>query len=201
MKKKIVYLISPKKIRRQFYKDLEKVLSYGNCAFFQLRLKNTEKKKILSISTKIKKITSTYKVKFIINDNCKLTMLAKADGCHMGQKDGSFKIARKKLKNKILGVTCHNSKQLARTALKHNPEYLAFGSFNRSKLKPKATMANLSIIKWANKNLKKPIVAIGGINDRNYKKLIHSGAKYIAISSYIWDNPDLKPEFAIRKFK
>ena len=133
MKKKIVYLISPKKIRRQFYKDLEKVLSYGNCAFFQLRLKNTEKKKILSISTKIKKITSTYKVKFIINDNCKLTMLAKADGCHMGQKDGSFKIARKKLKNKILGVTCHNSKQLARTALKHNPEYLAFGSFNRSK--------------------------------------------------------------------
>ena len=51
------------------------------------------------------------------------------------------------------------------------------------------------------KNIKKPIVAIGGINNLNYKKLIKAGAKYIAISSYIWDNPNLKPEFAIKKFK
>ena len=60
---------------------------------------------------------------------------------------------------------------------------------------------NLKILKWANKNVKKPIVAIGGINNNNYKKLIKYGAKYIAISSFIWDNPKLKPEFAIRKFK
>ena len=53
----------------------------------------------------------------------------------------------------------------------------------------------------AKKNTKKPIVVIGGINNLNYKKLIKSGAKYIAISSYIWDNPKLKPELAIRKFK
>ena len=51
------------------------------------------------------------------------------------------------------------------------------------------------------KNIKKPVVAIGGITDKNYKKLITAGANYIAISSFIWDNPALKPEFAIKKFK
>ena len=59
----------------------------------------------------------------------------------------------------------------------------------------------LDILKWAKKNIKKPIVVIGGINNLNYKRLINAGAKYIAISSFIWDNPKLKPEFAIRKFK
>ena len=59
----------------------------------------------------------------------------------------------------------------------------------------------MNILKWAKKNVKKPIVAIGGINNLNYKKLIRYGAKYIALSSYIWDNPKLKPEDAIRKFK
>ena len=78
---------------------------------------------------------------------------------------------------------------------------MAFGSFNKSNLKPNAKKANLNILKWANKNVKKPIVAIGGINNLNYKKLIRYGAKYIALSSYIWDNPKLKPEDAIRKFK
>ena len=123
------------------------------------------------------------------------------DGCHMGQLDGSFKIARSKLKNKILGITCHNSKILAKNAKQNKADYIAFGSFFNSKLKPNAKKANLNILKWANKNIKKPIVVIGGISDLNYKKLIKAGAKYIAISSFIWDNPKLKPEFAIRKFK
>ena len=78
---------------------------------------------------------------------------------------------------------------------------MAFGSFSKSKLKPNAKKADLNILKWAKKNIKKPIVAIGGINNLNYKKFVKSGAKYIAISSYIWDNPNLKPELAIRKFK
>ena len=98
-------------------------------------------------------------------------------------------------------MTCHNSKSLAKTAIKNKASYVAFGSFNKSDLKPNAVRANLSILKWAKKNIKKPIVAIGGINNSNYKKLIKAGANYIAISSYIWDNPKLKPEIATRKFK
>ena len=104
-------------------------------------------------------------------------------------------------KKKIIGVTSHNSKKLAIQAIKNKADYVAFGSFFSSKLKPKAKKANLKVLKWAKKNIKKPIIAIGGITDKNYKKLITSGANYIAISSFIWDNPGLKPELAIRKFK
>ena len=199
--KKLVYLISPNKINKEFYSDLDKVLSHKNVSFFQLRLKNIKSNKLYKIISKIKKITLKYKVKLIINDDFLLAKKINADGCHMGQHDGSFKVARNKLKNKILGITCHNSKTFAKNAVKNKADYLAFGSFFISKLKPKAKKANLNILKWAKKNIKKPIVVIGGINNLNYKKLINSGAKYIAISTFIWDNPKLKPELAIRKFK
>ena len=199
--KKLVYLISPNKINDKFYLDLDKVLSYKNVSFFQLRLKKIKKNNLLKISKKIKKITSKHRVKLIINDDFILASRIKADGCHMGQFDGSFKTARFKLKNKILGITCHNSKTLAKNAMKSKADYLAFGSFFISKLKPKAKKANLNILRWAKNNIKKPIVVIGGINNLNYKKLIRNGAKYIAISSFIWDNPNLKPDQAIKKFK
>ena len=196
---KLVYLISPNEINNNFYNSLEKVLSYGNVMFFQLRLKKIEKKNLYKIAKKIRKITDKYKVKFIINDDYNVVSKIKADGCHMGQLDGSIKIAKKKLKKKILGVTCHNSIVLARKAIKYKANYLAFGSFFKSKLKPKAKKADLGILKQI-KKIKQPIVVIGGINNLNYKKLLKLGAKYIAISSFIWDNPKLKPELAIRKF-
>ena len=199
--KKLVYLISPNKIDNKFYLNLDKVLSHKNVSFFQLRLKKIKNNSLLKIINKIKKITSKYKVKLIINDNFILASRVKADGCHMGQQDGSFKIARSKLKNKILGITCHNSKKLAQKAIRNKADYIAFGSFFKSKLKPKAIKANLNILRWARKNIQKPVVVIGGINNLNYKKLINNGAKYIAISSFIWDNPKLKPEVAIKKFK
>ena len=199
--KRSVYLISPNKINQSFYTSLDKVLSFNNVKFFQLRLKNVSQNKLIYICNKIRKITSKYKVKFIINDNYALASKVKANGCHMGQKDGSFKIARKKLKGKILGITCHNSKALANEAIGLKADYIAFGSFFKSKLKPNAKKANLSILKWAKKNIKKPIIVIGGISNINYKKLMKAGAKYIALSSFIWDNPKLKPEQAIKKFK
>ncbi len=198
---KNVYLISPTEINENFYQILDKVLSYGNVKFFQLRLKKTRLKKLLIIAKKIKKITYRHKVKFIINDYYELVSKINADGCHMGQNDGSIKIARKKLKRKILGVTCHNSIEFAKKAVASNVTYLAFGSFFKSKLKPKAKKASFKILREAKKKFNKPIVVIGGINNLNYKRLLKMGAKYIAISSFIWDNPDLKPEIAIRKFK
>ena len=199
--KKFIYLISPNKIDNNFYINLDKVLSFKNVNFFQLRLKKINDKSIIKIAQKIKKITKKHKVKFIINDSYKLSLKVNADGCHIGQLDGPINEARKKLKDKILGVTCHSSKVLAREAIKNKADYVALGSFFNSKLKPNAKKADFKILKWANKNIKKPIVVIGGVNNLNYKKLLKAGAKYIAISSYIWDNPKLKPEFAIRMFK
>ena len=199
--KRIVYLVSPRKINKKFYISLEKVLAFNNTKFFQLRLKKTSKNIIIKIAKKIKNITKKYKVKLIINDNPEIAQKINADGCHVGQMDSPVITTKKILKNKIIGVTCHNSKRLAHKALKYKATYVAFGSFYKSKLKPNAKKANLKILKWAKKNIKKPIVVIGGITDKNYKNLIINGANYIAISSFIWDNPFLKPEFAIRKFK
>ena len=199
--KKFVYLISPKKINNVFYKQLERVLCFNNVKFFQLRLKKNKKKEIIVFANKIKKITNKYNVKLIINDSADIAKIVNADGCHLGQKDGSINEARKLLKKKVVGVTCHNSKLLAKIAIKNRVDYLAFGSFGRSRLKPNAKKANLNILNWAKRNIKKPIVVIGGINNLNYRKFLKSGAKYIAISSYIWDNPNLKPENAIRKIK
>jgi len=199
--KRFVYLISPNRINQNFYSSLDKALSFKNVKFFQVRLKGLSQKNLINICKKIKKITTKHRVKLIINDNYTLPLKIKANGCHIGQRDGSFKIARKKLKGKILGITCHNSKVLANKAVRHEADYIAFGSFFKSKLKPNAKKANLDILRWAKKNINKPIVVIGGINNINYKKLMKAGAKYIALSSFIWDNPKLKPDQAIRKFK
>jgi len=176
--KKLVYLISPNKIDQNFFTSLDKVLSFKNVKFFQLRLKNLSQKKLLNFSKRIIKITTKHKVKFIINDNFILASKIKVDGCHMGQLDGSFKIARKKLKGKILGITCHNSKILANNAIKNKADYVAFGSFYKSKLKQNAKRANVDILKWAKRNIKKPIIAIGGINNHNYKKLCPKTSRY-----------------------
>jgi thiamine-phosphate pyrophosphorylase len=199
--KQIVYLISPNQIYSNFYKDLAKVLSSRKVSFFQLRLKKKSKNSIIKIAKKIKKITKKYKVKFIINDDSKLAKKVRADGCHIGQLDSTVSSARKNIKKKIIGVTCHNSRKLALKASKDKADYLAFGSFFKSRLKPNAKKADLKILLWAKKKIKKPIVVIGGITDKNYKKLIKAGANYIAISTFIWNNPFLKPEVAIKKFK
>ena len=107
--KKFVYLISPNKINRNFYYNLDKVLAFKNVRFFQLRLKKINLYSLSKIISKIKRITKKHKVKLIINDNYALASKINVDGCHMGQLDGSITNARKKLKGKILGVTCHNS--------------------------------------------------------------------------------------------
>ena len=94
-----------------------------------------------------------------------------------------------------------NSLKLAKIAIKDGADYVAFGAFFSTKTKKIKYKANLRILKKFKISKNIPIVAIGGINNLNYKKLVKAGAKYIAISSYIWDNPKLKPETAIRKFK
>jgi len=199
--KRLVYLISPNKIYSNFYNDLDKILSSKKVSFFQLRLKKKPKKLIVKIAKQIKKITDKYNVKFILNDDTRLAKKINADGCHIGQLDSTVSLARKDINRKIVGVTCHGSKELALKASRDKADYLAFGSFYKSKLKPNAKKADIKILFWAKKNIKKPIVVIGGITDKNYKKLIKAGANYIAISTFIWNNPFLKPEEAIKKFR
>ena len=153
--KRYIYLISPQKIRgASFYKKLNNLLKTKKVKYFQLRLKKTPISNLLKISKKVKKIVKKNNVKFLINDNPIVAKIIDADGCHIGQKDMDFISARKILgKNKIIGITCHNSKKLALEAKKYGANYVAFGSFFKSPTKKTAFKANIELLRWAKKKL------------------------------------------------
>ena len=153
------------------------------------------------IGRKIKKICKKFNVKLLINDDVYLAKKLKADGCHLGQADMSIIEARRLIGNKIIGITCHNSIKLAKIAIENKADYIAFGAFNLSKTKKIKYRATISLLKKARKMIKSPIVAIGGINSKNYKKLLLNKANFLAISGYIWNNKKLKPIEAIKEFK
>jgi len=201
--KRYIYLISPQKIRGiKFYKELNQVLKTNKVKYFQLRLKKISTSNLLKISKKIKKIVKKNNVKFLINDKPFVAKKIGADGCHIGQKDMDFMNSRQILgRKKIIGMTCHNSKKLALNAKKMGVNYIAFGSFFKSPTKKTTNKANLAILRWSKKKISMPIVAIGGINSSNYKKILSNGADFIACSSYVWNNKKLSPVSAISKFK
>ena len=200
-KKKFIYLISPNKISSAFYKNLKLVLKTGKVNFFQLRLKNYSLKQKVLIGKKIKNICIKYNVKFIINDEPLLAIKLDADGCHLGQKDINVKLAKKIMGKKIIGVTCHNSINLAKKAIKHKISYIAFGAFYKSKTKKTKYLAPIKILNKVKKFTKIPIVAIGGINSDNYKNLLLNNANFLAISGYVWNNKKYKPIEAIERLK
>ena len=200
--KRFIYLISPNEIKEEeFYSNLNQVLSSKKVSFFQLRLKKESLKKQIYIGKKIKKICKKNKVKFLVNDSPIIAKKVNADGCHLGQKDMNILKARKILKNKIIGITCHNSINLAKKAIAYGANYLAFGAFYSSRTKKTRYKANIKILKLAKKLTNTPIVAIGGINQNNYKKLLLNKANFLAISGYIWNNKKLNPKDALNRLK
>ncbi len=197
-KKKFIYLISPNKITKNFYKDLKSVLKTNKVSIFQMRFKKYSLKQKILIGTKIKKICEENKVLFLVNDDPWLAKKLDADGCHLGQNDTRIKDARNIIGNKIIGITCHNSIKLAKIAIKSKANYLAFGAFNATKTKKTKYKASTKILNKVNKITNIPIVAIGGINSNNYKNLLLNKANLLAISSYIWNNKKYKPLEAIK---
>ena len=200
-KKKFIYLISPNKIYPKFYQDLNKVLKTGKVSLFQLRLKKYSFEKKIFIGKKIKQICKKNNVKFLVNDDPKLSKKLNADGCHLGQKDTSIPEARKIVGNKIIGITCHNSINLAKAAIKGKADYIAFGAFFSTKTKKVKYRATTKILDKVKKLTKIPIVAIGGINISNYTKLLLNNANLLAISGYVWKNKKYKPFETIEKIK
>tara|TARA_B100001057_G_scaffold57669_1_gene51113 strand:+ start:2651 stop:3265 length:615 start_codon:yes stop_codon:yes gene_type:complete len=198
-KKKFIYLISPNKITGRFYQNLEKVLKTGKIGLFQMRLKNYSLNQKMFIGEKIKKICKKNNVKFLINDDPILTKKLNADGCHLGQKDMNIVKAKKIIPNKIIGITCHNSIRLAKNAIKDKASYLAFGAFFPTKTKKVKYIAKIKILNEVSKLTKTPLVAIGGINNTNYKKLLLNNSDFLAMSSYVWNNKRYKPLETIKK--
>ena len=200
--KKFIYLISPPKIdSKNFFDQLEDVFKTKKISFFQLRLKKTPKKKILYIGKKVVRLCKKYNVKFIINDDPYLAKQINSDGCHIGQKDMSIHKVRKILNNKIVGITCHNSKKLIKKAINDKADYIAIGAFFSSKTKKVKFKANIKLLKYAKKITKIPIIVIGGIKLNNYKKLLLNKANFLAISGYVWNSKKYKPIEAIQELK
>jgi thiamine-phosphate pyrophosphorylase len=200
-KKKFIYLISPNRIYPQFYQDLKKVVKTGKVSLFQLRLKKYSIKQKIVIGKKIFQICKKYNVRFLVNDDPILSKKLNADGCHLGQKDMNITEARKIVGNKIIGITCHNSIHLAKAAIKKKADYIAFGAFFSTKTKKVKYRATTKILNKVKKLTETPIVAIGGINLNNYKKLLLNNANLLAISSYVWNNKKYKPLETIEKLK
>ena len=196
-KKRFIYLISPNKIKKSFYNNLNVVLSSNLISFFQLRLKQYSLIERKEIGIKIKKICKKYKVKLIVNDDPNLAKEISADGCHLGQSDMNIKRARKILRKKIIGITCHNSKKLIKQAVKDGANYIAIGAFFKSKTKKINYIAKPSLISWVKRFTKIPVVVIGGINNKNFRKLLLHKPDFLAISGGIWDK---KPAKAIKEF-
>jgi len=177
------------------------VLNTGKVSLFQLRLKKYSLKQKIIIGKKIHNICKKNRVKFLINDDPILSKKLNADGCHLGQNDMGIGEARKIIGEKIIGITCHNSIDLAKAAIKRKADYIAFGAFfstKTKKVKYKATTKTLNQVKRLTKI---PIVAIGGINMKNYKKLLLNNVSLLAISGYIWNNKKYKPIESIKKLK
>ena len=200
--KKFIYLISPPKIDiKNFFYQLEDVFKTKKISFFQLRLKKTPKKKILYIGKKVVGLCKKDDVKFIINDDPYLAKQINSDGCHIGQKDMCIHKVRKILDNKIVGITCHNSKKLIKKAINDKADYIAIGAFFSSKTKKVKFKADIKLLKYAKKITKIPIIVIGGIKLNNYKKLLLNKANFLAISGYVWNSKKYKPIEAIQKLK
>ncbi len=198
-KKKFIYLISPNYIYPQFYQDLKEVLKTNKVGLFQMRLKKYSFKEKILIGKRIKQICKKNSVKFLVNDDPILSKKLKADGCHLGHKDMDISNVRKIIGNKIIGITCHNSIRLAKTAIKEKASYISFGAFFSTKTKKVKFKATTTILNKAKKLTKTPIVAIGGINFNNYKKLLLNNANLLAISGYVWNNKKYKPLETIEK--
>ena len=166
-----------------------------------MRLKKYSYEKKIIIGKKIKQICKNNNVKFLVNDSPELTKKLMADGCHLGQKDMNIIEARKIIGNKIIGITCHNSINLAKAAIKEKANYIAFGAFFSTKTKKVKYQATTKILDKVKKLTRIPLVAIGGINLSNYKKLLLNNANLLAISGYVWNNKKYKPFETIEKIK
>ena len=165
----------------------------GGVQVLQYRNKIADAEMQLIQAQALRKLTRDSNVIFIINDDPKLAAKVDADGVHLGATDGEVAAARALLgDNKLIGVSCYNQLQLALNAVATGADYVAFGAFFSSSVKPNAAVATLTLLREARAALAVPIVAIGGINAANGSELVRAGADAFAVISAVFAAPDIK---------
>ncbi|MGJ7904612.1 thiamine phosphate synthase [Lysobacter sp. 1R34A] len=139
-----------------------------------------------------------HRVPLIVNDDWRLAAELGADGAHLGEDDGELDAARKALgAGAIVGASCYDRIELARSAAAHGASYVAFGAFFPSPTKPQARKASPQLLAQA-AALELPRVAIGGITPDNARSLVDAGADLLAVISGVFDAPD--PAAAVRAY-
>jgi len=141
----------------------------------------------------IARLCQQHRIPLLINDSIELAIEMNADGIHLGQSDTDLKAARQRLGDSaIIGITCHDEITLAKQAEAEGADYVAFGRFFSSQTKPEAPPANIKILQQARKELRIPIVAIGGITPDNGGSLLQAGADMLAVINGVFGQTDIK---------
>ncbi|MEP5939141.1 MAG: thiamine phosphate synthase [Erythrobacter sp.] len=188
-----LYLISPLDVGGDFPARLERAIVAGEgiVTAFQFRVKDIDQHEAANLAEPLQAVCAAHDVAFIVNDSIPLAKRLKADGVHLGQKDGSPKEAREELGREAqIGVTCHASKHFAMEAGEAGADYVAFGAFFPSTTKQTEHQAELELLEWWSGLFEIPCVAIGGITPDNCAALVSSGADFLAVSGAVWSGDE-----------
>ncbi len=171
----------------------------GGARVLQYRNKSADAALKLQQALALRELTREFGTTFLINDDAQLAAQVQADGVHLGGEDGTVAAARALLGDSgIIGVSCYNRLSLAQGAVRQGADYVAFGAFFSSTVKPAAVKADITLLQAARRELKVPIVTIGGITAQNGVELVQAGADALAVISALWNAPDI--ESAAREF-
>ncbi|WP_304175695.1 thiamine phosphate synthase [Phenylobacterium aquaticum] len=188
-----LYLITPPRIDdlAGFGHLLAQALDAGDVAALQIRLKDAPDDVLAAAIDVISPIARARGVAVILNDRPDLAARFDCDGVHIGQSDGTLAQARKLVgPERMVGVTCHDSRHLAMEASEGGADYVAFGAFFPTTTKDASTQAEPEILTIWQETMETPCVAIGGITAQNAAGLAAAGADFIAVSAGVWNHPD-----------
>jgi thiamine-phosphate pyrophosphorylase len=196
-----LYLISPPHLSpANFVIPLREALAGGDVASFQLRLKTVDDDTIRRAADLLRPIVQAAGTAFILNDRPDLAAELGCDGVHVGQEDAPYAEARRLMgQDRIVGVTCHDSRHLAMEAAEAGADYVAFGAFFPTRTKDPKTQADPDILRAWSESTVVPSVAIGGITVQNAPLLIEAGADFLAVAAGVWEHPE-GPEAAVKAF-
>jgi thiamine-phosphate pyrophosphorylase len=187
-----LYLITPPELEPAAFADtLARALDAGDVACVQLRLKDVDDDAIRRAADALRPVAQQRGVAFLMNDRPDLALATGCDGVHVGQQDASYAEARRRLgAERIVGVTCHESRHLAMEAAEAGADYVAFGAFFPSATKEAKHRADPEILRWWSELMTVPAVAIGGITPENCAPLVAAGADFLAVISAVWSHPE-----------
>ena len=186
-----LYLITPSTLAPARFRDtLAQALDAGDVAAVQLRLKDWSDEDLLRAVDLLRPVAQDRGIAFLLNDRPDLAVRSGCDGAHVGQDDMAVVQARSVLGDRMLGVTCHASRDLAMVAGERGADYVAFGAFFPSSTKAPPAMAETGILAWWSDLMELPCVAVGGITPANCAPLVAAGADFLAVSAAVWSHPD-----------